>query len=287
MIVDCHAHLLPAWRMAKLIAWTLKFNPGHPVPGNVTIETLLDEYRQAGVERIWNFAHAIFPEETESLNEWNHQLARAHPEIVPIGTCHPETPEPLAVIDRCFTEYGFTWMKFHPFVQRFTPWQERFFPFWERIARHGGLVIFHTGFENFYGGPLPLDGFRPILDAFPGLVVVFAHANYPRVAEALDMVARYPNVYLDTVHVFARMTASWAPEHEQRAIWDRLRDGLTAFPDRIMFGTDHPSGTGTLGDMYRDVRDFGLPPALEARLLGDNALGLMQRARGSSPGNPS
>lgn len=277
MIVDAHAHLLPAWRMAKLIAWTLRFNPRHPVPEDVTIEALLAEYRQAGVDRIWNFAHAIFPEETEPLNEWNHGLARAHAEIVPIGTCHPAAPEPLAVIDRCLTEYRFRGMKFHPFVQKFIPWETRFFPLWERIAHHGGLVIFHTGFEEFYGGSLPLDGFRAILDAFPDLVVVFAHANYPGVGEALDMVARYPNVYLDTVHVFARVTEGWAPGRSQRAIWDRLREGLAAFPDRIMFGTDHPSGTGTLADMYRDVRDFGLPPALQARLLGENALALMER----------
>jgi uncharacterized protein len=277
MIVDCHAHLLPAWRMAKLIKWTREFNPAHPVPEDVTVETLLDEYREVGVDRIWNFAHAIFPEETASLNAWNHDLARAHPEIVPIGTCHPEAPDPLAVIDRCFTEYGFTGMKFHPYVQRFTPWHERFFPLYERIAKHRGLVIFHTGFEDFYGGPLPLDGFRAILDAFPGLVVVFAHANYPKIAEALDMVARYPSLYLDTVHVFAAVTQAWAPQHDQRAILARLREGLVAFPDRIMFGTDHPSGAGTLAAMYEDVRAFGLPSALEGRLLGENARALMQR----------
>ncbi len=266
--------------MAKLIKWTQRFNPGHPVPEDISLGALFDEYRQVGVDAIWNFAHAIFPEETASLNEWNHRLAQAHPEIVPIGTCHPEAPEPLAVIDRCFTEYRFIGMKFHPYVQRFTPWEERFFPFYERIAAHGGLVIFHTGFEEFYGGALSLDGFRPIVEAFPQLIVVFAHANYPKVGEALDFVARYPNVYLDTVHVFARAAQSWAPASRQRAIWDRLREGITAFPDRFMFGTDHPSGTGTLAQMYGDLREFGLPPVLEARLLGGNARALMQRARG-------
>jgi predicted TIM-barrel fold metal-dependent hydrolase len=280
MIIDCHAHLLPAWRMAKLIDWTVRFNPGHPVPRDVTLATLLDEYRRVGVERVWNLAHAIFPDESENLNRWNHELGLAHPEIVPIGTCHPATPDPLAVIDRCLTEYRFIGMKFHPFVQRFTPWEPRFMPFYERIEAHGGLVIFHTGFEEFYGGALPIEGFRPILEAFPRLLVVFAHANYPHVDAALDMLSRYPNLYLDTVHVFARLTASWAAEIDQGAIWARLRDGISAFPDRIMFGTDHPSGTGHLIDMYRDVRAFGLAPELEARLLGDNAARLMhERAK--------
>jgi len=278
MIVDCHAHLLPPWRMAKLIKWTARFNPRLPVPETIALETLLAEYRAAGVDAVWNFAHAIFPDETDALNEWNYRLGQDHPEIVPIGTCHPETPAPLAVVDRCFTRYRFLGMKFHPFIQRFTPWEDRFRPMFERIGQHGGLVIFHTGFGEFYGGPLPLSGFRPIVE-IPGLTVVFAHANYPLVEEAFDFVACYPNVYLDTVHLFARAAAAWASDPPQPEIWARLREGLAAFPDRVMFGTDHPSGTGWLADMYADVRAFGLAPELEAKLLGGNALALMQRLK--------
>ncbi len=37
----------------------------------------------------------------------------------------------------------------------------------------------------------------------------------------------------------------------------------------------------TLAQMYRDVREFGLPPEPEDRLLGGNPLALMQRARGA------
>ncbi len=111
---------------------------------------------------------------------------------MPFGTCHPETPAPLAVIDRCLDHYGFVGMKFHPFIQRFTPWEPRFFALWERIARHGGLDLFHTGFEGFYGGRLPIGGFEAILRALPELPVVLAHANYPWVGAAFELVARYP-----------------------------------------------------------------------------------------------
>jgi len=271
MLVDCHAYLLPPDRMAKLIRWTRRFSPAHPVPDTVTLDALLAEYRAAGVERIWNFAHAIFPEETAGLNEWNWRLGRAHPEVVPFGTCHPATPDPLDAIDRCFDEYGFAGMKFHPFVQRFTPWEPRFFPLWERIARHGGVVVFHTGFEEFYGAGLPIDGFEPILRALPELRVVFAHANYPWVGAAFDLLPRHPNLYLDTVHVFAQVTQGWDRRADQRTAWEALRVGISRFPDRVMFGTDHPAGTGTLAGMYREVRAFGLPGPLEARLLGETA----------------
>jgi predicted TIM-barrel fold metal-dependent hydrolase len=283
MRVDCHAHLLPPDRMAKLIRWTLRFNPRHPVSPTVTLATLLAEYREAGVDRVWNFAHAIFPEETQPLNEWNWRLGEAEPRVLPFGTCHPLVPDPLAVLDRCFDEYDFIGIKFHPFVQRFTPWEPRHFPLYERIARHGRIVVFHTGFEEFYGGALPIGGFEAILRAFPTLPVVFAHANYPGVAEAFELVARHPNLYLDTVHVLARVTQGW-DRRDQGSAWDALRAGVAAFPDRVMFGTDHPAGTGTLQEMYAEFGAFGLAPDVACRLLGETAHALVERVRARPAG---
>lgn len=285
MLIDCHAHLLPPDRMRKLLRWTYRFSPDHPVAETVTLEALLDEYAAVGVDRIWNFAHAIRAEETDPLNAWNRDLARRDPRIVPFGTCHPEVDDPGAVIDWCLAGEGFPGMKFHPFVQRFVPWDSRFFPVWERIARHRGIVVFHTGFEAFYGGPLPLSGFASILEAFPEVTWVFAHAGYPRVREAFGLVARHPNLYLDTVHAFGRVTAEWDPA-SQPAAWAALRDGLAAFPGRVMFGTDHPAGTGTLAAMYREVRDFGLRPDVERALLGETASGLLAARRPDGPARP-
>jgi hypothetical protein len=283
VIVDCHAHLLPPERMAKLIRWTRRFSPVHPIPETVTVETLVAEYAREGVGQVWNFAHAIFPQETDPLNDWNAALAARHPQILAFGTCHPRAPEPLAVVDRCLAGHGFVGMKFHPFVQRFTPWEAGLFPIYERIARYGRIVVFHTGFEEFYGGALPIAGFEAILAAFPELPVVFAHANYPRIGEAFELVARHPSLYLDTVHAFAPVAQTW-DRRDGASTWAELRRGIEAFPDRVMFGTDHPSGTGTLAEMYRDLHAFGLAPGVEARLLGDTARGLVERtrARGSA-----
>jgi predicted TIM-barrel fold metal-dependent hydrolase len=277
-VVDCHAHLLPQARMAKLIEWARRSNPAHPVPERVLLDNLVEEYARLGVAAVWNFAHAIFPEETEALNDWNWRLTRRHPRVIAFGTCHPQTTDPLAVIDRCFQEYGFPGIKFHPFIQRFTPWDKRHFPLYERIAAYGGIAVFHTGFEEFYGGVLPLAGFETVLRAFPTLLTVFAHANYPRVGQAFELVARYPNLYLDTVHVFAALSRTWEPGGDQAGAWAQLREGLRAFPERVMFGTDHPAGAGTLGEIYAEFRAFGLGPDLERALLGGTARRLMAQA---------
>jgi predicted TIM-barrel fold metal-dependent hydrolase len=235
MRIDCHAHLLPPPRMAKLIGWTRrKCNPAHPVPEDATLEALLDEYRAVGVDYLWNFAHAIFPDETDSLNDWNRRLGAREPRVLPFGTCHPLTPD-------------------------------------------------HTGFEEFYGGRLPLGGFAAVLAAVPELTVVFAHANYPWIAESFELMARFPNLHVDTVHLFGRITGDWDRRVDQAAVWAELRRGLAAFPDRVLFGTDHPSGTGTLAAMYADVEGFGLAPELRAALLGATARRLVERVRPLAP----
>src|SRR5688500_3757353 len=130
MIVDAHAHLLPPRRSYKLIEWTRRFNPAHPVPLDVTVDALVADYRGIGIGRVWNFAHALFPDEPDTLIDWSRRLAAAHPEIVPLGTWHPATPDPLGVVDRCLGDHGFIGMKFHPFIQKFVPWETRFFPVW-------------------------------------------------------------------------------------------------------------------------------------------------------------
>jgi predicted TIM-barrel fold metal-dependent hydrolase len=279
MVVDSHAHLLPPVRMMKLIKWMRRTSPDHPIPDDTPLEVLLDQWRALGISRVWNFAHAIFPDETADLNEWNFQLGRAHPDlIVPIGTCHPLDPDPIAVIARGADHYGFIGFKFHPFIQRFTPWDDRYMPVWEAIARHRRLVIFHTGFERHYDAPLPLAGFTRILDAFPELVVVFAHANFPRVAEAFAMLERHPRLYVDTVHAFSRHVTGWVAAGEARRAHDELRAGVLHRPDRVMFGSDHPAGAGSLAEIYADARAFGLPSEVERQILGDTAVALMDAA---------
>jgi len=146
------------------------------------------------------------------------------------------------------------------------------------MAARGGLVVFHTGFEDFYSAPMPLSGFETIVRALPELVVVLAHANYPRVAEAFELVACYPNVYVDTALLFGPLVASWDAGGVSAAR-GALRDGVAAFPDRVMFGTDHPSGPGTLADMYGDFARFDLPAATHAKVAGLTALRLETDAR--------
>lgn len=79
---------------------------------------------------------------------------------------------------------------------------------------------------------LAIGGFEAILRALPELRVVFAHANDPWVGAAFDLLSRHPNLYLDTVHVFARVTqggiAGWTsppPGTSSGRAWPSSRTG--------------------------------------------------------------
>ena len=50
-----------------------------------------------------------------------------------------------------------------------------------------------------------------------------------------------------------------------------LLEGIGAHSDRIMFGSDHPAGMGTLEEIYRTLDDLRFPEIVKENLLGETA----------------
>ena len=263
--------------MLKLIEWLRRYLPDHPVPEAVTLDELFAEFQAQGIRAVLNFAHAIFPDETDGLNRFNFELGERSPQVLPIGTLHPETPEPLRVVAQCLDDYHFLGLKFHPFVQRFLPWEPRMLPVYEAVAERGRLLYFHTGFEGLYGGPLPVAGWADLLRVIPPTPIVFAHACFPHFEQAFELLDRHPHLYLDIVNVLSALAAPWAEGWDLAERHRCLREGIEAFPDRIMFGSDHPAGMGSLAQIYQDFDGFGLSDRAKAALLGGTALRLVER----------
>ena len=61
--------------------------------------------------------------------------------------------------------------KFHPFIQAFDPLDPRMMPAYERLAAWRRPVVFHTGYEEFYGLSLPPETMEEIARLFPTLPV--------------------------------------------------------------------------------------------------------------------
>jgi predicted TIM-barrel fold metal-dependent hydrolase len=103
------------------------------------------------------------------------------------------------------------------------------------------------------------------------LPVVFAHSLFPRFDDAWRIVERHDNVWLEMTNVFS-------------SFWDRryvlkeydtekrlLLEGIAPHSERIMFGTDHPAGSGTLEEIYRTLDRAGLGESVRERLVGGTA----------------
>ena len=144
-------------------------------------------------------------------------------------------------------------------------------PAYQRLARWRRPAVFHTGYEEFYGLSLPPETMEEIARLFPTLSVVFAHSLFPRFDDAWRIVERYDNVWLEMTNVFS-------------SFWDRryvlkeydtekrlLLEGIGPHSERIMFGTDHPAGSGTLEEIYQTLDRAGLGESVRERLVGGTA----------------
>jgi uncharacterized protein len=98
--------------------------------------------------------------------------------------------------------------------------------------------------------------FGEVLRRHPRLTAVLAHAGMPEVGAALDLVAAYPNVHIDTTMVGVAFSLRMAP---LPADW---LDRLAAHPDRVAFGTDFPSIPYPYGEQLAAVASWAEDPRL-------------------------
>jgi ketosteroid isomerase-like protein len=174
-------------------------------------------------------------------------------------------------------------LKLHPMVQRVGPDDPRLRGALAALAGYGLPLYVHTGFEEFYGWSYPVAELEAIAERHPEIRLVLCHANYPNFRWAAAMARRFPNVWLD-------LTSAPLFWHEpgQAGLEDDFRDLFAAAPDRIVFGTDHPSSYELPRTMYEELLAWSpdLGPVLRdnaRRLVGvdeldrADALDLVQR----------
>lgn len=277
MLIDVHVHLLPPRRLHTLMRWMHRHFPAHPVPVDVTVEQCIAGYAALGADYLFNFAYPIREDETEALIAFNADLRARHPWIVPWGSLHPDSPDKGAIVERCIQRHDFLGLKFHPFIQNFDPGDPRMLPAYHALEAARRPVVFHTGFEEFYGLSLPVSTMEQLVRSFPRMPVVFAHSLFPEFGEAFRILERYDNVYLEMTNVFG---AVMDDRYRIRGLETRqkeLLDGIRHLSDRVMFGSDHPAGMGSLVDVYRVLDRLALPETVKENLLGQTACRFVER----------
>jgi predicted TIM-barrel fold metal-dependent hydrolase len=145
----------------------------------------------------------------------------------------------------------------------------------------GRPVLIHTGFEEGYGRNTPREEWDRLFRRFPRLTFLLAHMFFPGLESGFSLLSLHENIYLDCTNVFGMF--DW-PEGPLPFGISRPRMGKEEFlaaiessRDRILFGSDHPAGMGTMADIVRQVETFGLSEKTVENILFANTDVLLNR----------
>jgi predicted TIM-barrel fold metal-dependent hydrolase len=216
-----------------------------------------------GVDRVWSFSYAHKPGIAVGLNEAAADLAaatRAGP--VPVmggGTVHPADDDPAAIVEDAVDRLGLGVLKLHCSVGAFDVDDPRLDPVFAVAAERRLPIVVHLGHAvdgRTEGGELA--ALDRVATAHPGARVILAHTGHEAVRDALAVIDAHPCLHADLTPVATSPV-------------DIAAADITARPDRFLFGSDAPNTPFRVGESLARVRAFGLPPDVEAAVLGGNA----------------
>jgi uncharacterized protein len=209
-----------------------------PVHYRLPVDERLAVLRGLGVTV---FAPLVYPHKpgmASWLNDWVQDFAANTPGAVPTATFYPE-PSVESYMDDALRK-GIRCVKVHVQVGAFDPRTPSLDKVWGMLADAGVASVVHCGH-----GPLPgeftgLDLFAEVLARHPRLIAVLAHSGMPEIGRALDLVERFPGVYLDAavvggvVHgVFRPIAARLGGPAGRSCRSDRVRLGFPVDPVRL------------------------------------------------------
>lgn len=263
--IDCHVHILPPKRSEKLIKWARSFMADHPIPPDISVADIVNDLKSQGAQRCVNLLYPLWENESRELNKFGARLNKEYPEAITFGGVSASDSEPLSVVKEAIGELGLAGIKFHPMVQHFSPAEEKLKAIYPYLEKYGCGVYIHTGFDEWYNWRLPLEDLEWIVRMHPGLTVVFSHSCFPRLKWAFELAQNCPNLWLDMTNVFGSMamlekwgTSNLSGDFGYLELKKILLDEIPRLRERIIFGTDHPAGIGSVKKILDDFLEFGL-----------------------------
>ncbi|HWI71032.1 MAG TPA: amidohydrolase family protein [Baekduia sp.] len=263
MIVDSHVHVLDhghwpdAWWDHVAKAWAEAEDGRRPDMVRDRIEgglidplgdRMVADMDDAGVDWVVNLAWDWGPDypapaTVDELEAHAKLLAQRHANrIIPFAGIDPRRERAAERFEQWVVEDGIRGLKLYP-PCGWWPKDQRAFALYEVCVRHDLPVLFHTG------DPLPLlDGdysrpkhLLPVVEAFPDLKLWIGHAGaHGGWDEALEVAAASKAAKLE-MSVWLWDTSTHDDEVDVARRIGAARDAVGA--DRIIFGTDHVSGS--------------------------------------------
>jgi predicted TIM-barrel fold metal-dependent hydrolase len=254
--IDAHVHAFPD-RLALAVRGRLGAN--ERLSGGVLLQDVATLVERSGFDRAWVLPYAHRPGVAESANEWSAANVKRFPALVPGATFHPGDAEFAALVNRALIDLRLRVVKLHCAVGQFSPADPRLEPLWRVAAAASVPIVIHAG-QASPGDTAAneIEQLASVLDANPALNIVLAHAGHPDTPHALELMARFENLYADLTPVWDRVVEV-TPEDVRR------------FPSRFLFGSDAPNNPVAAEVQARRFEEMELTPEELSSLMGGAA----------------
>jgi predicted TIM-barrel fold metal-dependent hydrolase len=159
-------------------------------------------------------------------------VAQARDRLIGVGSVDISMPmAAVREVRRCILNLGFKAIRILPWLWEAPPTDRRFYPVYAACCDLGVpfcTQIGHTGplMPSEVGRPIYLD--QVALD-FPELVVVGGHIGYPWTDEAIAVVTKHENVYIDT--------SAYTVRRYPQSLVEFMRGHGRG---KVLFGTNYP-----------------------------------------------
>ncbi len=271
--IDIHSHFFPykmftaVWEYFEKHNWSIHYKD--------TPENLAMTLRGFGAERftVLNYLHK--PGLRDGLAEWTRDFAASQPGAIPFGTLFPGEDGNISAARRWFDEWNFMGLKIQPLVSRRPIQDPSMYPVFELMQERGKWLIAHAGTAPYPNEFTHLRFLEIMLSDFPGLNTILCHMGGYEYDLALDMLERFPRLFLDTTMIFVRTNVfdSAYPLPSER---------LLSYSDRLLFGSDYPNIPYPYEESVNGLLRLELGEVFLTKVFRENAERIFNLSSGAS-----
>ena len=263
MIVDFHTHCFPDALAAKALPLLSKEAGDLRAHTDGTLAGLESSMARCGVSRSVMLQIAVKPTQNKTVNNWAIERLAANPSLIPFGSVHPQSDDWHSELGR-LAAAGVKGVKFHPEYQQTYVNAPVMFPIYDRLTELGMIAVFHAGIDIGVAPPVRSrpEHFAEIIGRLPQGKTVLAHFGGWKLWDDVERVLAGSHLLFDT--------SFCGPYMAKEAMLSLIaKHGA----DKFVMGSDSPWASQT--DAVEDVRRLGLDAAVEAAILGGNAMRLL------------
>ncbi len=279
MIIDAHCHIwepeLMSAEMEKMLGvLSERFGPDPKLVMDGGVDRLIGDMDEAGIDKTVLLALDVGIAFSSDLtvrdyNDYVAGLVEMHPDrLIGFAGIDPRRgKEAIVELQRCYDK-GLRGLKLWT-LTGFYPDDEAYYPLYEKVAELGIPMLIHTG-----GGPpgtymkfnRPVYVDKVAVD-FPETNIIMAHIGMPWVEEAVALVVKNSNIYVD---ISAWQTVMKAAPFVLCQALTQIKMS-TGSMRQVLFGTDWPLFTPLLSQKQwvEAIQTLEMPQPLQMMGLKD------------------